>query len=172
MNAPSPGEYGSAFAGYVIKANSVTDPVAALASQLDELHTLLRPLNAEQWRHRYAPDKWSLQELLGHITDTERIFAYRALRIGRGDTTPLPGFDQDPYVLAAEADRCDPTALLSEFIYVRQSTIAMCRTFPEAAWSRSGTVGNGPMTTRAMIFITYGHAAHHLEIVRERYHVR
>ena len=171
MNAPLAGEYGVAFAGYVAKAHDVTDPLASLASQLDEVLALFGPLTSDQWRHRYQPNKWSLQEMVGHITDTERIFAYRALRIARGDTTPLPGFDQDPYVLAAAADHCDPASLLREFEHVRKSTIAMCRNFPESAWSRTGTVSQGPMSTRAMVYIIYGHAAHHLEIVRERYHV-
>lgn len=171
MNAPSHTEYGVAFSGYVARAASVSEPVTALNTQLDDMLALLSPLNPMQWHHRYAPDKWSLQELLGHITDTERIFAYRALRIARNDLTPLPGFDQDPYVESACADQADPTLLLTEFEHVRRSTIAMCRNFPEAAWSREGTVGSGPMTTRAMIFILYGHAAHHLDVVRERYHV-
>ncbi len=172
MTAPTPAEYGLAFAGYAAIAQSVISPVDALTRQLDEALALFRPLTAAQWKYRYAPGKWSVQELLGHISDTERIFTYRALRIARGDATPLPGFDQDPYVAAAEADACDPAALLAEFEHIRQSTIFLCRNFPEAAWCRTGTVGSGPMTTRAMIYITFGHAAHHLDIVRERYHIR
>ena len=172
MTAPAPGEYAPAFAGYAAKAQSVSDPIEALTVQLEQVLAMFQPLSREQWQQRYAPGKWSLQELLGHITDTERIFAYRALRIARGDTTILPGFDQDPYVIAAQSDACDPASLLSEFEHVRKSTILMCRNFPEAAWKRTGNLANGPMTARAMIFIIYGHVAHHLEIVRERYHVR
>jgi hypothetical protein len=169
MHAPPPTEFGASFAGYIAIAQTVTDPIGDLQLQLDEMVTLLRSLNPTQWHHRYAHGKWSLQELLGHISDTERIFAYRALRIARGDQTPLPGFEQDPYVEAAESDRCDSAILLQEFEHVRRSTIFMCRNFPEAAWTRIGTASNGPMSTRAMVYIILGHAEHHLGILRERY---
>lgn len=169
MNAPSPTEYHPAFAGYVTKVQAVTDPIAQLQIQLDEILALLDPLGQSKWLHRYAPGKWSLKELLGHVIDAERIFAYRALRIARGDTTPLPGFEQDPYVEAAEADQCDPVRLLGEFEHVRRATIFMCQNFPDAAWSRTGTASGGPMSTRAMVYILLGHAQHHLDIIRERY---
>ncbi|MEO5923352.1 MAG: DinB family protein [Bryobacteraceae bacterium] len=169
MHAPPPSEYGASFAGYIAKAQTVTDPITDLHLQRDEILTLLRSVNQTQWQHRYAPGKWTLQELLGHMTDTERIFAYRALRIARADLTPLPGFEQDPYVAAAESNRCDPALLLDEFELVRRSTILMCRNFPDAAWTRIGTASNGPMSTRAMIYILLGHAEHHLDILRQRY---
>ncbi len=166
---PEPNEYGAPFAGYVAKARPFANPIAQLKLQLDGILALLRTRDRTLWLHRYAPGKWSLQELLGHMIDTERIFACRALRIARGDTTPLPGFDQDPYVIAAEADQCDSHNLLAEFEYVRRSTILMCTNLPDAAWTRMGQVGGAPMSTRAMIYITLGHAAHHVEVLRERY---
>src|SRR3954471_5152920 len=153
MTAPPPAEYHPAFAGYMARVHSVTDPVAQLAVQLDEMLAVLGALDRPQWLHRYAPGKWSLQELFGHVIDTERIFSYGALRIARADAPSLPGFEQDPYVEAAQADQCDPALLLSEFEHVRRSTILMCRNFPEAAWSRIGTASNGPMSTRAMVYI-------------------
>jgi hypothetical protein len=169
MNAPPPSEYNPSFAGYVAKVQTVTDPIGQLSSQLDQILALLQPLDGQRWLHRYAPGKWSVLELLGHITDTERIFAYRALRIARADATPLPGFEQDPYVEAAEADHCAPALLLSEFEHVRRATVLLCRNFPPSAWTRIGTASNGPMSTRAMAYIILGHAQHHLDILRERY---
>jgi hypothetical protein len=169
MNAPPPTEYHPAFAGYVAKVHEVTDPIAQLGVQLDEILSLLDPLGQSKWLHRYAPGKWSLKELLGHMIDAERIFSYRALRIARADTTPLPGFEQDPYVAAAESNHCDPTRLLGEFEHLRRATILMCQNFPEAAWTRIGTASGGPMSTRAMIYILLGHAQHHLEVIHKRY---
>jgi hypothetical protein len=160
------GPFPAAFAGYVAIAQEFADPVTQLEIQRIEL---LQQLDGAPWKHRYAPAKWSIQELLGHIIDTERIFAARALRIARGDTTPLPGFDQDPYVAAAEADRCDPANLLAEFDHLRRSTVLMCRNFPDAAWMRQGTVSGQPISTRAMVCIILGHAEHHARVLRERY---
>jgi uncharacterized damage-inducible protein DinB len=166
---PQPGEYNPSFAGYVNKARPFAAPVQKLGEQLRELLSLLRPLEPTHQHHRYASGKWSVKELLGHLIDTERIFAYRALRVARGDPTPLPSFDQDPYVAAAEADRCDWNELLEEFEHVRRASILLLRHLPETAWTRTGTASGAPITVRALAHIMIGHVEHHLDILRERY---
>jgi hypothetical protein len=166
---PQPEEYNPAFGVYVTKAQAFADPVEKLDAQLAEVLSSFRSLDPNQQLYRYAPGKWSVKEILGHITDTERIFAYRALRVARTDQTPLPSFDQDLYVRASEADRCDWGELLEEFKYVRRASALMFRHLPEAAWLRTGTASNAPISVRALAYIIIGHAAHHLDILRERY---
>jgi len=107
--------------------------------------------------------------MLGHIIDTERIFAYRALRIGRGDPTALPGFDENIYVQAAEVERCDWGLLLDEFIHVRRASILLLTRMPESAWLHTGTASGMSISLRAMVYVMIGHVAHHLDILRERY---
>jgi hypothetical protein len=166
---PQPGEYNPAFGGYVSKAESVADPIEKLIAQRDDVVSLFQPLGADKQLYRYAPGKWSVKEVLGHITDTERIFAYRALRVARADPTPLPSFEQDGYVTASEVERCDWNDLLNEFEHVREATILLLRHFPEAAWGRTGTASGAPITVRALAYIMIGHVEHHLEILRQRY---
>jgi hypothetical protein len=166
---PEPNEYAAFFAGYMAKAQSVTDPIEALEAQLNEMLLLLKPLDAAKQSHRYAPGKWSIKEVVNHLTDAERIFSYRAMRIARKDQTPLAPFDENPYVSAAEPDKLEWSALLNEFELVRKSTIQMLRNFPEAAWIRIGLASGVPISVRAMVFIMYGHVAHHAGILKERY---
>jgi uncharacterized damage-inducible protein DinB len=166
---PGPGEYAPFFAGYVAKSQDCADPVQKLDEQMSEFLALLEDVAEEKQLHRYAPGKWSVKDVVGHLIDAERIFAYRALRIARGDQTPLPGFDENNYVPAAEADRFDWQTLLEEFIIVRRSTILMLSRLPDEAWTRSGTASNNPTSVRALLYIMIGHVAHHLDILRERY---
>jgi uncharacterized damage-inducible protein DinB len=169
IGLPQPGEYNPDFAGYIDKARSFADPIQKLDEQRREVLSLLRPLDAEEQLHRYAPGKWSVKELLGHIIDTERIFAYRALRVARADQTPLPSFEENAYAAASEAERCDWNELLDEFEHVRRASILLLRHLPEAAWTRMGTASEAPISVRALAYIMIGHVAHHLEILRERY---
>lgn len=166
---PQPGEYHPAFAGYVAQAQAFADPVAGLNLQLDELLGMLRPLGAARRLHRYAPGKWSVQEMLGHMTDTERIFTYRALRIGRADRTPLPGFEENHYVAAAQAENCGWEELIAEFEHVRRASVLLFQHLPESAWLRAGIVNDTSLSVRALAYITLGHVAHHTDILRERY---
>jgi uncharacterized damage-inducible protein DinB len=166
---PEPNEYAPFFAGYVAKADGVTDPIEALETQLNEAIGLLLRLDEAEQNHAYAPGKWTIKELVNHMTDAERIFAYRALRIARKDQTPLAPFDENPYVSAAEPGRIEWQSLMTEFVLVRKSTLQMLRNFPEAAWIRIGIASQVPISVRAMVFIMYGHVAHHLGIIRERY---
>ena len=166
---PEPNEHAPYFAKYIAFTASLTDPIAALELQLDEVLSVLRLLDSAKQLHRYAPGKWSIKEVVNHLTDTERIFAYRAMRIARNDKTALPGFDQDPFIEAAAADHVEWSALVREFELVRNSTVQMLRNLPDAAWTRIGTASSANMSVRAMVWIMYGHVAHHLGILKERY---
>ncbi len=166
---PAASEYNAAYGVYIGKAEKFAAPIDRLDEQLSEVLSLLEPLNEAQQLHRYAPGKWSVKEMLGHIIDGERVFSYRALRIGRGDTTPLPGFEQDGYVTLAESDRVEWSELLEEFEHVRRSTILMLRHFPPTAWVRMGTSSDISVSVRAMVYVIIGHVEHHLGILKERY---
>jgi hypothetical protein len=118
---------------------------------------------------RYAPDKWSLKEAVGHVIDAERIFAYRALRFARNDKTPLPGFEQDDYMPYANFAQRELSDLAREFDHVRQATLFLFRNLDTAAWERRGTASGGEFTVRAMAYITAGHEIHHRRIIEAKY---
>lgn len=166
--APAAGEYSSHYADYVARVPP-GDVIALLRRQIGETSALLRPLDAAGARHRYAPGKWSVIEVLGHICDTERIMAYRALRIGRGDETPLAGFDENVYIPPAEFERRPLAEVLAEFEAVRAATVALFAGLPEAAWTRWGTASERRVTVRALAHIIAGHELHHVEVLRTRY---
>jgi hypothetical protein len=166
---PGPGEYAPFFGGYIAKVRNCADPVKKLDEQMSEFLDLLQELNEEKQLYRYAPGKWSVKDVVGHLIDAERIFAYRALRIARGDQTPLPGFDENAYVQEAAADRSDWQTLLEEFIVVRRTSVLMLGRMPDEAWMRTGTASNNATSVRALAYIMIGHVAHHLDILRERY---
>ena len=140
-----------------------------MAAQLDAIRALLAHLSDDEARARYAPGKWSVKESLGHVVDTERVFAYRALRIARADPTPLPGFDQDAFMEHAGFDERPLASLLEEWDAVRRSTLALFRALPPEAFDRQGTASDASVTVRALAYIMVGHVAHHLEILRTRY---
>lgn len=145
------------------------DALAALKTQLRETLAFLACLSNEETSYRYAPDKWSVREVLGHVIDTERIMAYRALRIARGDQTPLPGFEQDDYVRGANFDQIRWSALVEQFDLLRHSNIAMFSSFTEEAWARSGTASGATVTTRALAWIIAGHELHHRNVIEQNY---
>jgi len=147
------------------------DPSAILLDQLTQFDELLGDLSEARSLDRYAPGKWSIRESMGHVTDTERIFAYRALWFARGLGDALPGFDQDIAVVGAEADRVRLADHLEEFRQVRLSTLTLFRNLPEAAWMRTGTASGKSITVRAMAFLLAGHAEHHIRLFLDRYHV-
>lgn len=145
------------------------DIAVVLARQVEECATLFSGITEEKSLHRYAPDKWSIRELLNHIIDTERAFGFRALWFARGFNTPLPGYDQDIAAAGAQADRIAWAEQVEEFRRVRLSTISLFANLPEQAWTRSGIASDNPFTVRALAFIIAGHVAHHTRILRERY---
>jgi len=140
-----------------------------LSSQLDETLALLRSVPETRAGFRYAPGKWSVKELVGHIIDTERIFAYRALRFGRNDMTPLPGYEQDDYIRNASFDACTLAELAAELESVRRSTIFLLQHLDTDAWMRKGLANKSEVSVRALAYIIAGHELHHREILRDRY---
>jgi hypothetical protein len=158
------------FVGYIKRVPEL-DPVIACAEQIEATTTLLRGLSETQAMHRYDRGKWSIKEVVGHLTDVERIMAYRALCIARGDTTPLPGFDENAYVPAGKFDSRSLADLVGDFRTARASTLALLRTFDVDAWRRRGTASGKPVSVRAIAFMIPGHERHHVEILRTRYGV-
>ncbi len=145
------------------------DLVQTLERQIAHtLHTL-RSVTEENSLYRYAPGKWSVKEVLGHLIDAERIFTCRALRFARKDPTPLPGFDQDPYVEAANFDSHPWNNLIAEFEHVRRSTILFFRALAPDDLLRTGTASGNAITVRALGYIIAGHELHHMAILRDRY---
>lgn len=144
-------------------------PVRAIESQLDECLALFRKISEDKSLHRYSPEKWSIRQVLNHVTDTERSFAFRALWFARGFQTPLPGYDQNIAAAGAEADRIAWAAHVEEFRHVRLATISLFENLPEEAWLRRGIASDNPFTVRALAFLVAGHLTHHLKIIRERY---
>jgi len=145
------------------------DALAVIESQLEESLALFAGISEETSLRRYAPGKWSIRELLNHVTDTERAFAFRALWFSRGFAIPLPGYDQNIAASGAAADGAPWSAHVEEFRSVRQSTIWLFRNMPAEGWTRAGIASDNHVTVRALAFIVAGHAAHHLKILRERY---
>src|SRR6185503_7936513 len=129
------------------------DVVSTLGSQIDETLSLLRSLPASVSTYRYAPDKWSVNQLVGHVIDSERIFGNRALRFARNDATPIPGFEQDDYVRNSTYDAYPLAELADEFETVRRSTIFLLRHLDEEAWTRRGTANNAEVSVRALAYI-------------------
>lgn len=165
---PEPTEYAEFYKTYVDHV-SENDIVDVLRRQLDELTTFLRAIGEDNASMRYAPDKWSIKEVIGHINDGERIFAYRIWRISRGDQTPLPGFDQNPYVEAANFDARSLDSLVDEFAHLRRANLLMLEAFTPEMWARVGTASEFQITVRALAFIMAGHIRHHESILNERY---
>jgi len=147
------------------------DITRTLAEQGEALLARLKPLSAEQAAHAYAPGKWTVKEVVCHIADAERIFAYRVLRIGRGDATPLAAFEENSYAATCGANDRSLETLLAEFAAVRGATLALLRWLPEAAWARRGTASGKEVSVRGLAWITAGHAIHHANVLQERYGV-
>jgi DinB superfamily len=167
ITPPEPAEYQSYYGRYI---SLVPGPDLVQTLDLQIAHTLpvLRAITEEKSLYRYAPGKWSIKEVLGHLIDAERIFTYRALRFARKDPTPLPGFDQDPYVEAAHFDSRAWNDLVAEFEHVRRSTILFFRALTPDDLLRSGTASGNAVTVRALGYITAGHELHQIAILRDR----
>jgi uncharacterized damage-inducible protein DinB len=140
-----------------------------LADNLETTRKLVVSIPKDRLLHRYAEGKWTIKEILGHIVDDERIYAYRALRFARNDSTELPGFDQDQYVQYSDANVRDSRDLLDEFSLVRQSTIAFFKSLDSAALLRSGVANGHSVSVRALAYHIAGHELRHRNIIRERY---
>ncbi|MDQ3907550.1 MAG: DinB family protein [Acidobacteriota bacterium] len=165
---PEAGEYAPYYERYVALVPE-GDIVETLERQSADTLSLLRSLTEEQGASRYAEGKWSVKEVVGHIIDTERVFTYRALCVARGDQTPLPGYDQDDYARASNADSHTLASIAEHFRSVRAATLSLFRSFDAEAWRRRGTANNSVVTPRAIAHIVAGHELHHVGILRERY---
>jgi uncharacterized damage-inducible protein DinB len=172
FEVPGRNEFAPAFARYVARVAEVVDPVNELSAQRARVVARLSPLSDEQAAARYAPDKWSIKTLVNHLSDVERVFAYRLLRIGRGDATPLPGFEENDYARAARSDRRPFGDVLAEWSVVRDATSALATSIPEGDWANIGTSGDAPMSARALLYIVLGHTEHHLAVLADRYGIR
>jgi hypothetical protein len=168
FDRPGPDEFASFYAGYIAKVPD-GDVVTVMAEQVSEVMTLLRPVPEAKASTAYAAGKWTLKEVIGHLADTERVMAYRAVTVARGDQTPLPGFDENLWVPPGRfTDRPLPS-LIDEWVAVRSASIALFANLPADAPTRRGTANGKPISVRALAYIIPGHASHHLAVVKERY---
>src|ERR1700676_1246414 len=165
---PAPGEYAPFYETYVSKVKG-NDIVGILEVQRLQMAQLFAARSERDGNFRYAPGKWTVKEVLGHITDSERIFAYRALRIARADQTPLSGFEQDDYVRAGAFGDRTLVDLVEEFALVRSATSALFHSLGDEAWVRRGVANKNEVTVRALAFIIAAPKLHHREILKERY---
>lgn len=166
--APESGEYGDFYEGYVELARG-SDVASLLAGQVPALRRACDGLSDSAALARYAPGKWSVKEVVGHLADSDRVFSYRLLRIGRGDSTPLSSFDENFFVERGGFDDRPLTSLLDELEAVRAATIHLVAGLAPDSWTRRGLASGKEVTARAIAHIIAGHAEHHLVILRERY---
>lgn len=167
ITRPSPGEYAPYYGNYISKVQG-DDALATLEAQAHEVEAFLRAVPESQATVLHAPYTWTLKQVLGHLIDAERIFAYRALRFARSDAQALPGFDENAYVPVAKFERLKWTDLVDEFAAVRRATILMFRHLPDDCWTRQGVASGSPMSVRAAAYTIAGHVNHHLAIIRKR----
>jgi hypothetical protein len=170
IRRPEATEYAPSYGAYVSQVPA-GDLLAILEDQRRDTQLLLAALPEATALHRYAPGKWSVKEVVGHLSDSERVFSYRALRFARGDAQPLVGFDEQAWVPAAGFDRRALPDLLAELNAVRRATIALFRGCDAAALARKGLANNREITVRALAYVIAGHERHHVAILRERYRV-
>ncbi|MGO8809094.1 MAG: DinB family protein [Candidatus Sulfotelmatobacter sp.] len=169
---PQPGEYAPYYDRYIslVQGNAQGNGIlAALDEQRRQMLLLLSGRTEADGDLRYAPEKWSLKEVLGHINDTERILSYRALRIARGDATPIEGFEQDDYVRNGPFARRPLADLIEDYIAVRRATVSLFRGLDDIAWARRGVASKNEVTVRALAYIIAGHELHHRRIIEEKY---
>ncbi|MBI2072112.1 MAG: DinB family protein [Gemmatimonadetes bacterium] len=168
LTRPTPDEYEAFYAGYISLVPD-GDVLQWLEKQRKATPKFLGGIPEATGGHRYAPDKWSIRQLAGHVVDSERVFSYRALSIGRADPAPLPGFDEKAWARTANADERTLKDLVREYGLVRHATVALFRALPAEAWPRRGTANSYSVTVRALAWIIAGHEQHHLRVLRERY---
>lgn len=170
MTLPNESDYASAHAPYVALVPE-EDVLTAMQQQSSETQKLLASLDEQRASYRYEAGKWSVKEVIGHIADGERIMGYRALAIARGETQPLPGFDENEYVLNAAFDSWKLGDLSEEYALVRRANIVFFKNLPPEAWDRRGTANGAAVTVLGLAYVIVGHERHHLRVLRERYAV-
>ena len=167
ITRPEPNEYAAYYSNYISKVPN-GDLLNFLELQPDEYYGLLNELGDQQATAPPAPGKWSVKQVLGHINDSERVFAYRALRFARGDKTELKGFEQDDYVAAANSNARSTNELLAELKSVRGATLSLLESLNDEESKRTGIASGNPVSVRALAYIIGGHAQHHLELLRRQ----
>ena len=165
---PAPTEHAPEFSKYVTLV-AEGDIIQTLEQQIENSLSLLRTMSSDKAHFRYAPDKWSVKELLGHLIDSERIFSYRALSFARNDQTPLPGYEQNDYVREGNFDSRNLADMLEEYATVRRGTIQLFRPLSETEWLRHGKANEKEVSVRALAYIIAGHELHHMGVLRSRY---
>ena len=168
LERPAAGEFDPYYEKYISKVDT-GDFIEILAHQADETLSLLRAIPDNAADYAYAEGKWSIKEVVGHVCDAERIFAYRLLRVGRGDMTPLASFDENAYAPAGRFGERTLASLNEEFAAIRAATIALVAGLPNDAWLRIGKASDRPISPRALAYIIAGHELHHREILLTRY---
>ena len=168
MNRPDKKEYAEYHETYISLVEE-TDIISALENQIDELNNLFAAISEEKADFRYAEGKWSIKEILGHLIDGERVFAYRAVRFSRRDETPLAGFEQDGYVANGNFGNAKLADLIEEFSLLRRSNVLFFKNLTDEAWSYLGTASEAIVSVRAIAYIMVGHIRHHADILRQRY---
>jgi uncharacterized damage-inducible protein DinB len=165
---PAANEAAPFYSTYIDRIAS-DDVLATLEAQRHTTLSVIANISEEKSLHRYAPDKWSIRQLLNHVSDAERVFLYRTLWFARGYDTPLPGFDQNIAVPHAAADQFSWSSHVADFNAVRAATLTFFRNLPDDAWTRTGIASDNPVSVRALAYIIAGHVAHHIAILEERY---
>ena len=165
---PEPSEYAPYYDRYISLVPG-TDILGTLDAQRRQTLILLSGRDESDGEFRYAPEKWSAKEVLGHVCDTERIFAYRMLRISRGDRTPIEGFEQDDYVRNGPFAKISFAELIEDYLAVRRATITLLRNLDEQAWTRRGIANKNEVSVRALAYTSAGHELHHRRILEEKY---
>ena len=168
MKRPQKNEYAAYYDRYI--SLSVAGHICdILAKQQVATESLLAGLDEEKGNFRYAPDKWSLKEVIGHVIDTERVFNYRALCFARNDPADLPSMDQDDFAGNANFAVRSIEDILQQYLSIRQATLALFRSFDEEIWQRTGMASGNKFSTRAVAYIVAGHELHHVQVIREKY---
>ena len=168
---PQPAEYDAYYRSYV-EAVPEGPLLDLLQRQSDELLEMMARIHDAEALYRYAAGKWSVKEVVGHLCDAERVFAYRALAVARGDRTPLPGFDENRWVEVAGFDRQPLAALMAEAARVRGATLSLLGSLGDEELARQGVANGSSISARALAWIIAGHERHHLQVLVERYGLR
>jgi DinB superfamily len=168
VRRPEPAEHAPYYSRYI---RLVPDGpiVETLATQIEDTLAVLTSLSPEQARYRYAPEKWTVQQVIGHVADAERVFSYRALAFARGETNELPGFDENAYAAASPAGSIALADLMEDLVGIRRATLSLFRNLTPEGWSRSGIANRNTISVRALAWVIAGHERHHLSVLRERY---
>lgn len=169
MNRPEPNEYAPYYGNYIAQLAETTDVLEVLEGQSGDLRAMFEGVPEEKGSFAYADGKWTIKEVLSHLIDGERMFAYRVLRISRGDETPIEGFEQNDYIETSNANDRSFANLLDEFDLQRRSNLILLNNLTDEASRRMGTASGLPISTRALTYIMAGHVLHHAAILNDRY---